>query len=81
MDNQTLVTIIWSLTGAVGTVFLGLVAFGLKALITATFKNTMAINNLNQHIEQLLKIPAKLEKVQFDIDNAHAKIRSLGGEK
>lgn len=77
MDNATLVTIIWSIIGGIATMLLGLVAWGLKVQITTTFENTVQIRLLNQHIESLLKLPSKVEKLEKDIFVAHKRIKEM----
>lgn len=77
MDSSTLVTIMWTVMGGVGTSFLGLIFWGIKKLITTTFENTVQIKLLNQHIETLMKLPAKVEKHEKDLNEAHQRIREL----
>jgi hypothetical protein len=82
MDNATLITIIWSIVGAVGTGVLGLIFFGIKKLVTTTIENTIAIQILSGHIEAIIKLSNKIEKLERDVNSAHDKIRnySRGGE-
>ena len=75
MDSQTLITIVWTILGALGTALLALVVWGLKKLITATFENTVQVKLLNQHIEKLLLLPPRVEKIERDLNVAHERIR------
>jgi len=63
--------------GAIATSFLGLLFWGVKKLITTTFENTVQISLLNQHIDQLLKLPVKVEKMEKDLNEAHSRIRTV----
>jgi hypothetical protein len=56
---------------------LGLIAWGIKSLISTTFENTVQIKLLNQHIVDLLKIPGKVEKLEQDVRVAHDRIREV----
>ena len=75
LDNPTLVAILWTVLGAFATAFLGLIVWGIKKLITTTFNNTIAVTLLNSHIEELLKLPPKVEKLQADMNEAHRRIK------
>lgn len=77
MDSQTLITIMWTIVGAVATTFLGLIAWGLKKMIMTTFENTVQIKLLTEKLDTLLKLPPRMEKVEKDITEAHNRIRSL----
>jgi len=77
MDSQTLVTIMWTVLGAVATAFLGLLFWGVKKLIMTTFENTVQIKILNKHIEELIKLPLKIEKMERDLNIAHDRIRTV----
>lgn len=72
MDSATFIQ-------AVGTLLLGLIAWGIKAHIQTTFENTVQIKILNQHIEELLKLKPKVEKIENDLHVAHERIRALNG--
>lgn len=77
MSSDTLITIMWTVMGAVATSFLGLLFWGVKKLITTTFENTVQIKLLNQHIDALLMLPLKVEKLDKDVTEAHNKIRGI----
>lgn len=77
MDNATLVTILWTIVGAVGTTMLGLLAWGVKSLIAATFENTVQIKLLNEKLEKLIAVPGRIEKMEIDLRVAHDRIREI----
>lgn len=77
MDNATLITILWAIVGAVGTSLLGLIVWGIKTLISTVFENTVQVRLLNQHIEELMKLPMKVEKAERDLNNAFNMIRDM----
>lgn len=72
LDSATLITIGFWILGAVGTMFLGLISWGIKSLISATITNTSEIKILSKSIQDLAKIPAKVEKIKSDVDNIHS---------
>lgn len=65
------------LVGGAGTISVGLLAWGLKVLISTVLQNTFAIKLLTQKIEGLLAGHEKLPKMEQDIHEAHRKIREL----
>ncbi len=76
-DPITPLTILWSILGSIGVMCLGLIAWGLKKLITTTFENTFAINGLNTKLEAFTKQIEMLPKLQRDVGAAHDKIRNI----
>jgi hypothetical protein len=60
---------------------MGLIAFGLKALITATIENTLQIKILNNNFETIKSLPVKVEKHEQDLKVAHDRIRELYQQK
>lgn len=63
--------------GAIGTTSLALIAWGIKALIMATLKNTQELAVLNSKIEQMVAFQEKLPKIEKDIDEFHKWKRSV----
>jgi hypothetical protein len=77
LDNATLVTIMWGMLGAAATAALGLFVWGVKALVTTTFENTVQIKILNSNFEKFMNLPAKMEKFETDLKVAHDRIREV----
>lgn len=69
--NMETVTIMWGIFGAIGTMLLGLVAAGVVALVKATINNTAEMKVLSKSIQDLARIPAKVDKIKTDVDNIH----------
>lgn len=65
------------LVGGASTITLGLVAWGLKSLISTVIQNTFAIKLLTEKIGGLVDTVQKLPKLEQDIHEAHHKIREL----
>ena len=68
---STLITVAFWVLGAIGTAFLGLLSWGIKSLISATINNTMEMKVLAKAVNDLAKVPAKVEKIKQDVDNIH----------
>lgn len=77
MSEAQSLSILPIILGGVGTIILGLIAWGLKALITTLLQNTFAIKLLTEKIEGLLAGQEKIPKLEQDIHEAHRKIREL----
>lgn len=69
--NETMITVMWAIFGAIGTMLLGLLAAGITALVKATINNTAEMKVLSQAIKEMSKIPPKVEKIKQDVDNIH----------
>ena len=69
--NETTVTIMWTIFGSIGTMLLGLLATGVVALVKATINNTAEMKVLSKTIQDLAKIPPKVDKIKQDVDNIH----------
>lgn len=67
----------WGIFGAIGTMLIGMLAWGVKVLITAVFDNTVAIKVLNEKIGELVKYYSRTEKLENDVTEAHNRIRQL----
>lgn len=76
-DGQTVLIIIWTACGAIMTGILGLIFWGIKKLIVTMFENTIQIKILNGHIDNFLKVPPKVEKLERDMNIAHERIRGI----
>lgn len=77
MNINSNIDFVMVLVGGAGTVTLGLVAWGLKSLITTVIQNTFAIKLLTEKIGGLVEIVQKLPKLEHDVHEAHKKIRAL----
>lgn len=64
--------------GASVTAFLGLIVWGLKALITAVIDNTKAVIKLSGRLEEIAKVTDLVPKLKTDIHAFHAKLREHG---
>ena len=74
---ETLIHILWSIIGAVGVAALGLLSWGVKRLIATAFENTIQIRMLNQKLEEIIGSIMKINRIEQDLNHAHAKIREL----
>jgi len=45
--------IVWAILGSLGTFFLGLISWGMKKWITATFDNTVAVKHLTDKLSSI----------------------------
>lgn len=75
-----IVSIVWSILGATGIMILGLVSVGVQRLISTVFKNTLAIELLTSQLKDILNAKDKINKLEKDINEAHKKLRDLGGK-
>lgn len=69
--NETLITVMWTIFGAIGTMLLGLISAGIIALVKATINNTAEMKVLSKSIADLAKMPAKVDKIKSDVDSIH----------
>jgi hypothetical protein len=69
--NETLMTIMWTIFGAIGTMLLGLISAGIVSLVKATINNTAEMKVLSNTIKDLAKVPAKIDKIKSDVDSIH----------
>lgn len=67
----------WTIVGAVGSMGLALIGWGLKVGISALVDNTLQVKILNSHIETLLKLPPRVDKLEQDLKVAHDRIRTV----
>lgn len=77
LEADFMLKIIWTILGTSATGLMGLVIWGLKKLIEVFFENTVQLKLLNQHVEKLLELPPKVEKLERDVSAAHEKIRAI----
>lgn len=77
MNVNSNIDFVMILVGGAGTITLGLVAWGLKSIISTVIQNTFAIKLLTEKISGLLETVHKLPKLEHDVHVAHEKIRSL----
>lgn len=75
-----IVSIVWSILGATGIMILGLVSVGVQRLISTVFKNTLAIELLTSQLKDILNAKDKINKLEKDVNEAHKKLRDLGGK-
>lgn len=73
----TPLNIIWSILGAIGVAFLGLLVWGIKKLVVTTFENTFAISKLSDKLEKFTEQIELLPKLEKDVGAAHEKIRNI----
>jgi len=76
-EIKTIVTIMWSVLGALAVAGLGLLSWGVKKLIVASFENTLQIRILNEKIGEIIRGQLKIEKMEKDLNEAHSRIREL----
>ena len=83
LDDSSLIRIMWAMLGTFGVTFLGLLAWGIKKMITTLFENTLAIRGLTIQVTTLNQSHAELNKLSKDMNVAHGRIRELQrqGEK
>jgi hypothetical protein len=74
---ETIIKIVWSLIGSLGVMALGLLSWGIKRLISASFENTIQIRILNGKIADIIGAIGKISKMEQDINHAHKKIREI----
>lgn len=77
MNVNSNIDFVMIIVGGAGTITLGLVAWGLKSLISTVIQNTFAIKLLTEKISGLLETVQKLPKLEHDVHEAHQKIRAL----
>ena len=84
MDNNTLITISWSVFGAIGVAIMGIVAWLIQKHISATSQNTIAIAVLSEKISGMLSrmdkfesLTFRVEKAEKDLNNAFVKIKEI----
>lgn len=71
--------ILWGIFGGIGTASLGLIAFGLKKMVSTTIENTIAIKILNEKMTTIVEKLDKIPKLEKDLSAAHDKLRNLNG--
>lgn len=81
LDSATLITIVWGIVGAIGTMFLGLIAWGIKSLITATINNTTAIKVLTEKMNGIIEDNERNRKLKQDVDEIWAWKRKSEAQK
>ena len=69
---MSLETIVISILGSIGTIFTGLIVWGLKSLIGAVIKNTNEMAVLSSKIETIMKNADKIPELEKDINSFHA---------
>lgn len=74
MEAEIFVKIIWGFLGVFGTGALGLLLWGIKQLITATFDNTIQIKTLNEKMGPMLGYLSKIDRIEKEVNDAHLKI-------
>jgi hypothetical protein len=74
-NAQAAVTVMWTVFGAMGTALLGLIVYGIKAQVVATFNNTLSIQKLTDRVDELLRQYERINKMEKDINEAHVKLR------
>jgi hypothetical protein len=66
--------------GGAGAIFMGLVLWGLKSVISALYKAIIAVEILTGEMKELKETVKNLPKLESDLDAAHEKIRELKQE-
>jgi hypothetical protein len=76
MDQATIVIIILSVSGAIGTTLLGAIGWGVKTLITTTFENTMALRDLSEKVVILTIGYDKLHELERQLNDLQRHVHS-----
>lgn len=71
----TLTQLILLALGCFGTIFGGLLLWGIKALISTVIKTAFEIEKLNSHIEKLTKTYEDVDQIKKDLNALGSKIR------
>ena len=58
--------------GSLGTIFTGLIVWGIKALVGATIKNTQELAVLNSKLTTLVDKTDSIGKIKEDLNHLHA---------
>jgi len=77
MTDKASLDLVMVLLGGAGTISVGLLAWGLKSLISTVIQNTFAIKLLTEKINGLFLAEEKLLKLEHDVHEAHRKIREV----
>jgi hypothetical protein len=68
------------LLGAAGTFVLGLIAWGIKSLISAVIKNTNELHVLNSKIENIVTDTKSIPKMKEDLNALHSRVGKVEKE-
>lgn len=77
MDQQFVIQIAGIIIGGLGTIFLALLVWGLKALITAIFNNTQELAVIQNTLKTLVEDAKSIPKMKEDINALHGRVRDL----
>ena len=77
LDDSSLIRIMWGMFGTFGVTSVGLLAWGIKKMISTLFQNTLAIQSLTLQIATLNASHAEINKLSRDMNIAHSRIREL----
>ena len=86
MDDKTIIAIAVSMASAIGLMLLGLVSWGLQALIKAVIKSThqnailsLEVGQLKEEMRAYRESMSDIDKIRKDLNEAHHKIREMRG--
>ena len=69
---MTLESTLIAIFGSLGTIFTGLIVWGIKALVGATFENTKQLAVLSNKLETLVDKTDSIGKIKEDLNHLHA---------
>lgn len=79
MDQQFIIQVAGIIIGGLGTIFLALLVWGLKALITAILNNTTELAIIQNTLKILVEDAKAIPKMKEDINALHGKVRNIKG--
>lgn len=77
MNQELIVQIAGIIIGGLGTIFLALFVWGLKALISSVLDATTELKVIKEQLKTLVEDTKAIPKMKEDINALHGKVRGL----
>lgn len=77
MSQDLIVQIAGIIIGGLGTIFLALFVWGLKALISSVLDATTELKVIKEQLKTLVEDTKSIPKMKDDINALHGKVRGL----
>lgn len=81
LDREFVIQIIGIVLGGIGTIFLALLTWGIKALIASVLSAKHELAIIKEQLRFLLEDTKSIPKMKEDLNVLHSKVKTLQGVK